>query len=153
MLLVTHDRYFLDRVVTRIVEIEGGQIFSHAGNYSDFLANKAEREVSNQKAEHNRRAAMKRELAWLNRTPWRAEANKKHVSNAPRHCKRNGSIRRDKTWPLMLLRRRTGKQIMEISHISKPVDDLTVIDDFSYVIDRRARLGIVGPNGAGKVHC
>ncbi|MEM7032371.1 MAG: ABC-F family ATP-binding cassette domain-containing protein, partial [Chloroflexota bacterium] len=150
LLLVTHDRYFLDRVVNHIVEVDGGNLYKHAGNYSRFLENKAEREALTQKMSVDRRNLLKREIEWLNRSPMargskqKARIQRAEALQAQRINTHSNSV------DINVATQRTGKQIMEIKGVSKSFAGQPVVKDFSYVVNHRARLGIIGPNGEGK---
>jgi ATP-binding cassette subfamily F protein uup len=150
ILMVTHDRYFLDRICTDILEIEGGTIHRHPGNYSQFLANKAHREATRRKQALEEKTFLEKELAWLHRTPM-ARGGKQQarinraldlLENAPRTQTDNLSIN--------VAQRRTGKEIITLNNVGKAFDGQTIIKTFSYTVNKKDRLGIIGPNGAGK---
>jgi ATP-binding cassette subfamily F protein uup len=150
LLLVTHDRYFLDRVVNQILEIDRGRIHTHPGNYSAFLEGKTARESTSQKMELDRSNILKRELDWLSRAPMARGGKQKARIQRIETMQETRYHRPGDELTINIASRRTGKQIMEISHLTKRFDDQTVLDDFSYVINRGDRLGIIGPNGSGK---
>lgn len=150
LLLVTHDRYFLDRVVTHILEIDQAQIHLHPGNYSLYLERQAARTALQQKSELDRRNILQRELAWLRRSPMARGSKQKARIQRIEALRAEGRTKPDDGLTINVAARRTGKQIMEIRGVSKSFDGQPVVRDFSYVIDRGARLGLIGPNGAGK---
>lgn len=152
LLMVTHDRYFLDRVVNHIFEIDAGKIYNHAGNYSLFLEHKAQRDAQRHKQAANRRSYVQKELAWLHRSPMartgkqkariqRAESALKEQQAAP---KAGGPL------TISVAARRTGKKLINLKAVSKSFGGKKIIHNFSYSANKGARLGIVGSNGAGK---
>ena len=150
LLLVTHDRYFLDRVVDRIFEIDQAQIHIYPGNYSLYLERKVTRAALNQKDELDRRKILQRELAWLRRTPMaRGGKQKARIQRLEALQTEQGAKSGDRL-NINVASRRTGKQVMELKRISKSFAGRPIMQDFSYVVDRGARLGVIGPNGAGK---
>ena len=150
LLLVTHDRYFLDRIVNQIAEIDRGQIHAHPGNYTNLLEGKAARLAQVEKAELDRQRMLKREIAWLHRSPMARGGKQKARIQRIERMQNQGQAGGSKGLTINVASRRTGKQIMEIKNLSKAFDGQTVVNDFSYVVDRQARLGIIGPNGSGK---
>jgi ATP-binding cassette subfamily F protein uup len=158
LLLVTHDRYFLDRVVGRIVEVDGGKLYSYPGAYSRFLEMKAERAIQQAAVEERRQIVLKKELAWLARGA-RARTTKQQaridridamqsevkavVSSASGESVKEG-------FAAVNISRRLGKKIIELKGVAKSYDTRTLIDNLSLTIDPRDRLGIIGPNGSGK---
>ena len=151
LLMVTHDRYFLDRVTNEILEIDAGQIFKYHGNYSDFLQQKSEREEQQAVTVGKAKNLLKKELEWMRRQPKARGTKAKYRIDAFYDVKEKASQTVTKSeMEVNLKSDRQGKKIMEIKHISKIFDDKKVIDDFSYVFQRKERIGIVGANGAGK---
>jgi len=150
LLLVTHDRYFLDRIVNRIAEIDQGQIHIHPGNYTNLLEGKADRLAQAQKAELDRQRMLKRELAWLGRAPMARGSKQKARIDRIERMQNQGQTGDSGGLNIIVASRRTGKQIMELKNLSKQFDGRPIIKDFSYTVDRGARLGIIGPNGTGK---
>jgi ATP-binding cassette subfamily F protein uup len=151
LLMVTHDRYFLDRVTNEILEIDAGQIFKYHGNYSDFLQQKSDREEQQAVTVGKAKNLLKKELEWMRRQPKARGTKAKYRIDAFYDVKEKASQTVTKREMEVNLRSdRQGKKIMEIKHISKIFDDKKVIDDFSYVFQRKDRIGIVGANGAGK---
>ena len=151
LLMVTHDRYFLDRVTNEILEIDAGQIFKYHGNYSDFLQQKSDREEQQAVTVGKVKNLLKKELEWMRRQPKARGTKAKYRKDAFYDVKEKASQTVTKREMEVNLRSdRQGKKIMEIKHISKIFYDKKVIDDFSYVFQRKDRIGIVGANGAGK---
>ena len=148
--MITHDRYFLDRVTNRIVEIDGGMLHSYDGNYDYYLETKAARKEMELASERKRQAIYKKELAWIRRG---AQA---------RTTKAKGRIQRfnelaeskldidDAVLEMNTISARLGKKIIEIENLSKAYGDKVLIRDFSYTLLRSDRIGVIGPNGCGK---
>lgn len=150
LLLVTHDRYFLDRVTNRTFELDGGKLYSYEGNYATFLEKKAEREENEAAAESKRQNLLRRELAWLRRgAKARTTKQKARVQRAEelRDTVVEGSAAK---MDIALGASRLGKKVIEIEQISKEFGDRKLIDDFSYIVLPSDRVGIIGPNGSGK---
>ncbi|MBX0327030.1 ABC-F family ATP-binding cassette domain-containing protein [Oscillochloris sp. ZM17-4] len=151
LLLVTHDRYFLDRLVSRMIELDRGRLSSYAGNYASFLEQKAERIARESAAEDARQNLMRRELAWLRRgAQARTTKQKAHVERAQalvdqRPEAAQGSVEID-----VGTGRRIGKRVLELHGVSKRYGDRTLIDHFSLELTASDRIGIIGPNGSGK---
>ena len=151
LLMVTHDRYFLDRVTNEILEIDAGQIFKYNGNYSDFLQQKSEREEQQAVTVGKAKNLLKKELEWMRRQPKARGTKAKYRIAAFYDIKEKANQSVTKTeMEVNLKSDRQGKKIMEIKHISKIFDNKKIINDFSYVFQRKERIGIVGANGAGK---
>lgn len=150
ILLITHDRYFLDRVTNRIFELEQGNLYSYEGNYSTFLEAKAIREEIEAANEDKRQNLLRRELAWMRRgakartTKQKARIQRfEQLQNQPGH-------RQKDDLDIAIGGSRLGKKVFEIENISKQYEDKTVIKNFSYIVKPFERIGIVGPNGSGK---
>ena len=151
LLLVTHDRYFLDRIVTRMIEIDRGKVYSYMANYSGFLEQKAEREARTVAANEAHANLLRRELAWLRRgarartTKQKAHIGRVHdlMDQRPEMAVRNVEINLEQA-------RRLGKRVLELKHISKQYGARSLIRDFSLELQPDDRVGIVGPNGTGK---
>ncbi|MDB4606116.1 ATP-binding cassette domain-containing protein, partial [Cyclobacteriaceae bacterium] len=142
---------FLDRVTNEILEIDAGQIFIYHGNYSDFLQQKSDREEQQAVTVGKAKNLLKKELEWMRRQPKARGTKAKYRIDAFYDVKEKASQTVTKSeMEVNLKSDRQGKKIMEIKHISKIFDDKKVIDDFSYVFQRKERIGIVGANGAGK---
>lgn len=150
LLLVTHDRYFLDRVTNRTFELDGGKLYSYEGNYATFLEKKAEREENEASAESKRQNLLRRELAWLRRgAKARTTKQKARVQRAEELRDRvvEGPAAK---MEMVLGASRLGKKVIEIEGISKAYGDRKLIQDFSYIVLPGDRVGIIGPNGSGK---
>ena len=150
LLMITHDRYFLDRVTNRIVEVAGGSLYSYEANYSGFLSLKAQREESLAASARKRQALLRKELAWIQQgakargTKARFRVERfEELSAQPAQKKAQGL-------ELRSLSSRLGKKIIEIEGIFKSYGERTLIKDFSYNLLRDDRLGLIGPNGCGK---
>lgn len=150
LLLVTHDRYFLDRVTTKIFELDNGNLYIYEGNYQVYLEKKAEREELEISSELKHRNTLRRELAWLKRGA-RARTTKQKA-----RIERIGEMK-EKTFDtkkehleFQVGSTRLGKQVLELKHISKSFADRKLIDDFSHLVVPGDRIGIIGPNGSGK---
>lgn len=150
ILMVTHDRYFLERVVNRIVELDHGKLYSYPANYSQYLELKAQREEMAQATERKRQSLYRKELAWIQRGA-RARGTKAQFRvDRFEELKKPGYVPDDSKLEVSALSSRLGKKIIEIEHISKSFDGKTLIRDFSYNLLRGDRVGIIGPNGYGK---
>ncbi len=150
LLLVTHDRYFLDRVTNRMLEIEKGSVRRFEGNYTYYLEKKAEQALQRE-AEADRRAGLvRRELAWLQRgARARATKQKAHVERA-RALIDGPEDRPERNIELTAAGTRLGKKVVDLEGVSKSYDGRTVLQPFTYRFGRAERVGIIGPNGAGK---
>ncbi len=150
LLMITHDRYFLDRVTNRILEIDKGRMFSYDGNYSDFLEKKIERIEMEQATEDKRQNLIRKELAWVKRgAKARTTKQKARLDRFDELINQKGFVE-DANVEISVMGSRLGKKIIEIENISKAFDDRVLIDDFSYIVTRQDRIGIVGDNGMGK---
>ncbi|MCM1992127.1 ABC-F family ATP-binding cassette domain-containing protein [Oceanirhabdus seepicola] len=150
VLMITHDRYFLDRVTNRIVEIEKGNLYSYDGNYSIFLEKKAEREELEISAQRKNENRFRRELAWIKRgAKARSTKQKARIDRFDKLKEEMVDLRQDKL-EFSSMSSRLGKKIIEIENISKSYDNKLLIKDFSYRILKDDRIGIVGENGIGK---
>lgn len=148
--MVTHDRYFLDRVTNVILELTDGTLYRHEGNYQTYLENKAAREEMAQAAERKRRTLYRRELEWMRRgaqartTKAKARIERFHQLEAGRLVLDDSSIEMNS------IASRLGKKIIELKNVSKTFEEKQVIRDFTYTVLRNDRIGILGENGAGK---
>ena len=150
LLLVTHDRYFLDRVTTRILEIDRGRVQSFAGNYAYYVEKKAEQEAQLSAADEKRRSLLRRELIWLRRgAKARSTKQKARVGRAEELQRQPGETAKAEI-DISVGYSRMGKKILALDGISKSYGDLKLIDRFSYTVQRSDRIGVIGPNGAGK---
>ncbi len=150
LLMVTHDRYFLERVTNKIVELENGTLTSYPANYSAYLELKAQREEMLAASERKRQALLKTELAWIRRGA-RARSTKARfrVDRYEELSAQSVSTEQSKL-ELSSLSSRLGKKIIEIDNISKSYEGRMLFENFSYNLLRNDRLGIIGPNGCGK---
>ncbi|GBF10922.1 ABC-F family ATP-binding cassette domain-containing protein [Tepidibacillus sp. HK-1] len=150
LLVVTHDRYFLNRVTNRIFELDHGELYVYDGNYEVFLEKKAEREEQAIVAEQKRQNLLRRELAWLKRgAKARTTKQKARIQRVEQIQKeKNDTVNEE--LDIVLGSNRLGKKVFVIEGISKTFGTSTIIDDFSYIVVPNERLGIVGPNGSGK---
>ncbi len=150
-LMVTHDRYFLERVCNQIVELDNGAIYKYAGNYSSFLEKKASRhETENAELEKNRKL-LKKELDWVNRQPKARTTKAKSRVDAFENLQDKLSQKQEsKEMQIDIKGQRLGKKILETHNLQKNFDDKKIIDGFSYKFKKYERVGIIGPNGVGK---
>lgn len=150
ILMVTHDRYFLDRVSNRIVELDKGNLYTYEGNYSKFLELKAIREESDASTERKNKSLFKKELAWIQRgARARGTKAKGRIESFERLSEQMNSETDDKL-EISSVSSRLGKKTIEIKNISKSYGDKKIVEGFEYIVLRNARIGIVGQNGAGK---
>ena len=151
LLMVTHDRYFLDRVTNEILEIDQGQIFKYTGNYSYFLQKKEERQTMEQATVTKARNLMKKELEWMRRQPKARGTKAKYRVDAFYDLEKTASKNvQTQELEVKLQSSRQGKKILELQKISKRFSGDPFVDQFEYVFKRGDRIGIVGPNGVGK---
>ncbi len=152
VLLVTHDRYLLDRVVTRIVEIDRGEAYSYDGNYGDWIDQKAERLALEARTETRRLNLLRREQEWLARGP--AARTTKQKARIQRAGDLAGSVERDRrsdrSLSLTASAVKTGRRVIELRGVTKRYGDRTIFEDLDLALLPGERVGVVGPNGAGK---
>lgn len=150
LLMITHDRYFLDRVANRMFELDKGHLYSYTGNYSRFLEIKAEREEQQEASERKRQNLLRNELAWIRRgaqarsTKQKARIERFEELNAQKSELHEGEM------DIAVGSSRLGRKIIELQHISEAFQGIAYIRDFSYIVLKNDRVGIVGPNGSGK---
>ena len=150
LIMITHDRYFLDTVVNRIVEIDKGKLYSYECNYLGFLERKAQREEIANATERKRQSLLKTEIAWMMRgARARSTKQKAHIQRYENHRDMKAQAT-DSTIEISSASSRLGKTTIELEHISKSYDNIPVISDFTYFFLRNDRVGIIGPNGCGK---
>lgn len=150
VLMVTHDRYFMDKVTNKILEISHGKIYSYESNYSGFLERKAEREEMELASERKRQSILRMELEWAKRG-CRARSTKQRARLERLEALKNGKAPvQDQNVELDSVETRMGKKTVELHHVSKHYGDKKIIDDFSYILLKNQKLGIIGPNGCGK---
>ena len=150
LIMVTHDRYFLDSVTNRIVEIDKGSIYSYQTNYSGFLELKAQREEMEAASERKRQSILRVELEWIRRgARARSTKQKAHIQRYEELRDRQAPVQ-DAKVELSSISTRLGKTTVELEHICKRYGERTLIDDFTYIFLKGDRVGIIGPNGCGK---
>ncbi|AFH62316.1 ABC-F family ATP-binding cassette domain-containing protein [Paenibacillus caseinilyticus] len=150
LLLVTHDRYFLDRVTNRIFELDRGKLYSYDGNYAAFLEKKADRLEREAAEEDKRQNLLRRELAWLRRGAKARTTKQKARIDRVVELRDRKVAGPSAQLEVSLGASRLGKKIMEIEHLSKKFEDRRIVEDFSYIVLPEDRIGIIGPNGTGK---
>ena len=150
VIMVTHDRYFLDKVTNKILEISRGKLYGYEANYSQFLELKAQREEMEIASERKRQSVLRMELEWAKRgcrartTKQRARLERLEV------LKGKKAPTQEQVAQIDSVETRMGKKTVELHHISKSYGDKKLIDDFSYIALKNQNIGIVGPNGCGK---
>lgn len=150
ILMITHDRYFLDRVTNRILELDKGTLYSYEGNYSVFLEKKMARLQLAESMEAKRQNLLRKELAWVRRgAQARTTKQKARLQRFDELSNKTVYVPEDKL-EISVGSSRLGKKIIEIEHLSKSFDGRTYIDDLDYTLARTDRIGIVGRNGLGK---
>lgn len=150
IVMVTHDRYFLERVTKKIVEIYRGKLYFYEGSYSRFLELKAQRMEYAIAAERKRQAFLRKEYEWIKRGALaRTTKSKKRIENYYETLDKEFEFN-DKTVEIKSISSRLGRKTIEINNISKYYDDKVIIKDFSFLLDNDARIGIIGKNGVGK---
>ena len=150
LLMVTHDRYFLDQVTNKILEISHGKIYGYEGNYSKFLELKAEREEMELASERKRQSVLRMELEWAKRG-CRARSTKQRARLERLEALKNGAAPvRDQTVEIDSVETRMGKKTIELRHVSKRYGEKVILEDHSYVFLKNQKVGIIGPNGCGK---
>ncbi|BAU05072.1 multidrug ABC transporter ATP-binding protein [Fischerella major NIES-592] len=158
LLLITHDRYFLDRVTNRIIEIDRGDIYTYSGNYSYYLEKKAEAEESAVSSQRKFQGVLRRELEWLKRGPKARSTKQKARIARIRDMQATEFKQTQGKVDISTASRRIGKKVIELNNISKGYGDAfgnpfgvrTLIKDFTYEFSPEDRIGIIGGNGAGK---
>lgn len=150
IIMVTHDRYFLDRVSNKIIEIDKGNLYEYQTNYEGFLKMKSEREEMELASERKRQSVLRTELQWLSQGPQGRGTKSKSRIEKIHDMKENGLVIDNSKLELSSISSRLGKQILEINNISKSFDNRSLFKNFSYNLLRNDRIGIVGYNGCGK---
>ena len=150
LLMITHDRYFLDRVTNRILELDKGRLFSYEGNYTLFLEKKMERLQLESSMEDKRQNLIRNELKWVKRGARARTTKQKDRLQRFDELVNREVIKEDEKIDISVASSRLGKKIIEIKNISKSFDGKKVIDDLEYTLARTDRIGIVGKNGLGK---
>ena len=150
LVMVTHDRYFLDLVCNRIVEIDHGKLYTYDTNYEGYLELKAERVASAVSTQDKHANILRKELAWMQRgARARSTKQKAHIQRYEA-LRDEEKLKFDADVEISALSSRLGKKTIELSHISKRYGERTLFDDFSFIFLRNDRVGILGPNGCGK---
>jgi ABC transport system ATP-binding/permease protein len=150
LLLITHDRYFLDRVTNRIIEIDRGDLYTYSGNYSYYLEKKALAEESTLSSQRKHQGVLRRELEWLKRGPkarstkQKARIDRIHEMQTKEFKQAQGKVE------ISTPGRRIGKKVIELENVYKAYDERTLIKNFTYEFSPDDRVGIIGGNGAGK---
>ncbi|WP_113651406.1 ABC-F family ATP-binding cassette domain-containing protein [Pedobacter namyangjuensis] len=151
ILLVTHDRYFLDNVCNTIVELDRGKTFNYNGNYAYFLEKKAEREASDDATFQKNKNLLKKELEWMRRMPAARTTKSQSRIDAFYNLEEKTKQRSDNQQVTLNVKMaRQGGKILELDHIGQTFDDKKIINDFSYTFKRGDRIGLAGKNGTGK---
>lgn len=150
LIMVTHDRYFLDRVTNKIAEIDKGSLYTYDSNYSGFLALKAQREDMDLAAERKRQSLLRTELEWVKRGPQGRGTKQRARLDRYEQLKNMAGPGETQNVEIDSLGTRLGKKTIELHHIFKAYGEKKLIENFTYILLRDDRLGIIGPNGCGK---
>ena len=151
LLMVTHDRYFLDRVCNEIIEMDNSQIYQYKGNYTYFIRKREERLANEEALVEKAKNTLRKEEDWMRRMPKaRTTKAKYRIDNYYQLKDVAGGGRDEKEMRISVQSSRMGKKIIEIKNLNKKFDDLTVLKDFSYNFTRGEKVGIIGDNGTGK---
>ena len=150
LLVITHDRYFLNRVTNRILELDQGKLYTYEGNYEAFLAGKAQREEQKISAERKRQNLLRKELAWLRRGAKARSTKQKARVQQVRQIQEQKVDLRGEEVEFVVGSQRLGKKVVELKGVTKEYGGVRLLSDFDYRIGPGERLGIIGPNGAGK---
>ena len=151
LFMVTHDRYFLDRICNSIIEISHGELFHHQGNYSYFLEKRSEREEVSRVEIDKARKLMKKELDWMRRMPKaRTTKSKARIDSFYNIKDKANSAKPKEELKLGVHMSRVGSKILEMDNVSKSYGDTIILDDFEYTFKKGERIGFVGKNGVGK---
>ena len=151
LLMITHDRYFLDRVCNHILELEDGKLYHHKGNYTYFLQKRAEREANFNTELSKAGRLMKKELEWIRKTPQaRTTKSKARVDNFENIKQKANSKKVKQELKLEVKMSRVGGKILELKKVYKSYGELTILSRFDYVFKNGERIGIIGDNGVGK---
>ncbi|MDO8685050.1 MAG: ABC-F family ATP-binding cassette domain-containing protein [Clostridiales bacterium] len=150
LLMVTHDRYFLGRVCNRIIELDNGKLYSYQANYTKYLEMKAEREESAQSSERKRKSLYMKELEWIKRGARARTTKQKSRIDRFETLKETKLPEAYENIEIKVGTTRLGKKTIELEHIGKDFSGNKIIGDFSYILLRDDRIGIIGPNGSGK---
>lgn len=150
LLMITHDRYFLDSVTNRIVELDKGKLYSYQTNYAGFIQLKAERLDMEQATERKRQSILRVEIEWMQRgARARSTKQKAHIQRYEALRDQKG-VSLDTQVELESISSRLGRSTIEVNHLSKAYDEKVLLNDFNYIFLKQDRIGIIGPNGSGK---
>lgn len=150
LLMVTHDRYFLDRMVNKTIELDKGRLYTYEGNYSEFLVKKAEREELEQSGERKRQSFLRTELEWIRRGARARTTKQKARIERFEEISHVKAPTQTQSIEINGVASRLGKKTIEAVGISKAYNNVAYVKDFSYIVLKDDRIGIVGKNGAGK---
>jgi ATP-binding cassette subfamily F protein uup len=151
LLLVTHDRYFLDRITEEIIELDQKQIFRYKGHYEYYLEKKSERETNQVRGIDKARSLLRKELEWMRRQPKARGTKQKARIDSFYETKEKASQKlEEKNIILNVKMNRQGGKILELKHVSKSYGDFKALQSFTYTFSKGEKIGIVGPNGVGK---
>jgi ATP-binding cassette subfamily F protein uup len=150
LLMVTHDRYFLDRVVNKTLELDKGRVFTYTGNYTEFITLKAERENLELASDRKRHSFLRTEIKWIKRGAQARSTKQKARIERFEELSAIKDVQKKQSVEIEGGSSRLGRKTIEADHISKNYDGKEIIKDFSYIVLRDDRIGIIGKNGAGK---
>ncbi len=150
LMLVTHDRYLLDRLVTRTLEVEQGEVYSYQGGWGRYLEAKAEREAHADRVEANRRNFLRRELEWLRRTPQARTTKQKARIDRAEAARDQAAPKRETVAQIELAGEQLGRTILDAEDLAVDVGGRRLFDHFTLGLNKGERIGIIGPNGCGK---
>jgi len=150
LLMVTHDRYFLDRVVNRILELDKGCLYQYPGNYETFVETKVNREAQAGASEEKRQNFLRNELQWIKRGPRARGTKQKARTERYYEVLEQGNPAPNTSLELSSVKAHLGKTVVELNHVNKSYGGKQLIRDFTYTVLRDDRVGIIGPNGIGK---
>ncbi len=150
LLMITHDRYFLDNVTNRIVELDKGKLYSYQSGYEGYLELKAEREEMAESSEQKRRNILRNELAWIRRGAQARSTKQKGRIKRFEELSAIEAPKMDGNVEMSSITSRLGRTTVEVHHLHKAYEERLLIDDFSYIFLKDDRIGIIGPNGSGK---
>ncbi len=150
-IFVTHDRYFLDKIANRIVELSSGTFFSHQGNYTDYLINKTERQVVKEVEERKRQLFLKRELEWIRRGPRARRTKAKSRLDNYYEIASHDNVQKEVDVELIIPpAERLGKKVIELKNVGIKLGNRILFNGFNYIFEPGRKIGVVGQNGAGK---
>lgn len=150
LVMVTHDRYFLDAVCSRIVEVDKGAVYSYDTNYSGYLERKAAREESAEASERKRQSILRKEIEWMKRGARARSTKQKGRIKRFEEMQGETAPQQDGQVEIGSVSTRMGRTTVELEHISKSYGERVLIRDFSYIFLKADRIGFIGPNGSGK---